>query len=96
MKLEYFNLVCLKEIFKQLKDLGYFQGIHIHQTNKHDVIVLLRNTGIVDEKPLNYISYYDSRENQWFKVFPTGKRYNKGEQVKNVRRTWKPIIVDFN
>ena len=96
MKLERFNLVSLKEVFRNLKDIGYFQGIMVHQTNKHDVVVLLRNTGLIDEEPLNHISYFDTREKIWFKVYPTGKRYNRGELVRNIRKIEKKIILDFN
>ena len=96
MRLENFNLISLKEIFKNLKDLGYFDGIMVHQTNKHDVVVLLRNTGLIDEEPLNHISYFDTREKVWFKVFPSGKRYNRGELVRNIKKIYKKIILDFN
>lgn len=96
MRLENFNLISLKEIFKNLKDLGYFDGIMVHQTNKHDVVVLLRNTGLIDEEPLNHISYFDSREAVWFKVFPSGKRYNRGELVRNIKKIYKNVVLDFN
>lgn len=96
MKLEIIKLVCLKEVFQQLKFLGNFGGIHIHQLNKFDLIVLLRNSGLIDESPPTYISYYNRGEDSWYKVYPSGRIFNKGEKIKSAKKTYGKIILDFN
>ena len=90
-----FNLVSLKDIYNDLKQYGYFFGTKTYQLNKHDIIVLLKNTKLFDEEEENYLLFYHPNKRKWNKLIPERKYYDRGERIYKVSIENKKVLVNL-
>lgn len=96
VSLHRFNLKSLKEIYTELKSLGFFYKIKIYQLCKYDIITLLRNTKLFDENEDDYLLFYHPEDKKWNKLIPKRSYYDRGEKILTMTKISKKIILKFD
>jgi len=96
VSLHRFNLKSLKEMYTELKYLGYFYNIKTYQLCKYDLISLLRNTKLFDEEDDDYLLFYHPEDKKWNKLIPKRRYYDRGEKILTMKKISKEIILKFD
>jgi len=94
--LEKINLKDLKELYEFLAFYNNCSKIRTYHTNKFDLIVIIRNTGLVDETNPYHLLIYDRDKWIKYKIKEKNKgRYDKGLKVESIEFKKKKITLDF-
>lgn len=95
VNLQNFNLSSLRELYNELKVLGYFFNVKNYQLNKFDMVTMLQNTNLFDEQHEEYVLFFHPEEKKWNKLYPVKRKYNRHRNNPGIKITRGEVVLKF-